>query len=87
MRFISEGVGNNPFSGVLKGADYGYIRLSSATKPDSKTPLTAGFGLKFLRDGVDSANLVAMLGVDGQPGNWNFFANSFTTTIGSSDNL
>jgi len=38
-------------------------------------------GLKFLRDGVDSSNLVAMFSVEGQPGNWNFFANDFTNHI------
>lgn len=37
-------------------------------------------GLKFLRDGVDSANLVAMFSVDGQP-SWNFFENDWTTII------
>tara|TARA_B110000305_G_C18793459_1_gene339396 strand:+ start:202 stop:339 length:138 start_codon:yes stop_codon:yes gene_type:complete len=38
-------------------------------------------GLKFLRDGQDSANLVSMFGLDGQPGNWNFFAHDFTNHI------
>jgi hypothetical protein len=38
-------------------------------------------GLKFVRDGQDSANLVAMYGVDGQPNNWNFFGNDFTNHI------
>ena len=35
-----------------------------------------------MRDGVDSANLVSMWSVDGQPGDWNFFANEFFTHIG-----
>ena len=38
-------------------------------------------GLKFLRDGIDSANLVAMYSVNGQD-SWNFFKNDFTTNIG-----
>lgn len=38
-------------------------------------------GLKFLRDGQDSANLVAMFGVDGQPNDWNFFSNEFKNWI------
>ena len=37
-------------------------------------------GLKFLRDGVDSANLVAMYSVDGQE-SWNFFKNDFSNHI------
>jgi len=40
-------------------------------------------GLKFLRNGMDSANLVAMYSVNGQPDEWNFFANDFTNHIGA----
>ena len=71
------------FSGLFShGADYGIIRFSSAAKPvEASQPLAPGFGLKFLRNGIDSANLVAMLGVDGQPGEWDFFANDFTNHI------
>lgn len=38
-------------------------------------------GLKFLRDGQDSANLVAMFGVNGTPDDWNFFSKDFYTHI------
>lgn len=78
-------VAGNQFTGVLRGADYGLIRLSSAAKPSADKPLGPGMGLKFLRDGIDSANLVAMFSVDGQPGDWDFFSHDFTTTIGPSD--
>jgi hypothetical protein len=37
-------------------------------------------GLKFLRDGMDSASLVAMYSVDGQD-SWNFFKNDFSNHI------
>ena len=36
---------------------------------------------------MDSANLVAMYSVNGQPGNWNFFANKFTTIIGAASSV
>jgi hypothetical protein len=39
-----------------------------------------GFGLKFLRDGMDSANLVAMNSVEGTT-YWNFFELDFSTHI------
>ena len=39
-----------------------------------------GMGVKFLRDGVDSANFVAMFGVDGQE-TLNFFANDWSNHI------
>lgn len=74
-------VSGSPYTGIFKGANLGLIRLSSATQPTPDGKLGPGMGLKFLRDGIDSANLVAMYRVDGQPGDWNFFANSFETTI------
>lgn len=42
-------------------------------------------GLKFLRNGIDSANLVSMYAIDGQPNDWNFFSNSFFNHIGAPD--
>jgi len=76
-----EQSGEHPFTGVFAGADTGVIRMSAAAKPDpSSQPLAPGIGLKFLRDGVDSASLVSMYSVDGQP-SWNFFANDFTNHI------
>jgi len=52
------------------------VRLSSAAQPtaDGKQPLTPGMGLKFLRNGIDSANLVSMNSVNGQQDDWNFFS-------------
>ena len=58
-----------------------FSRLSLALEPDTEKLNTApGMGLKFLRDGVDSANLVAMYSVDGQE-SWNFFKNDFSNHI------
>lgn len=59
------------------------MRLSSAAQPtaDGKQPLTPGMGLKFLRDGIDSANLVSMNNVNGQQDDWNFFSEDFSTHI------
>ncbi len=73
--------GNHPYTGMFKGADTGYIRMSIAKPEDTKTPnLAPGMGVKLLRDGVDSANFVAMYGVDGQD-SLNWFANDFTNHI------
>ena len=75
--------GNHPFTGIFQGADKGIVRLSSAAKPEkgTKAPLGPGMGLKFLRDGMDSANLVAMYSVNGQPSEWNFFEHEFKNHI------
>jgi hypothetical protein len=84
-------VANNGYTGIFgKGGDFGYIRLSCAQKPDSSKNTAAGatanfipgLSLKFLRNGMPSANLVAMFSVNGQP-SWNFFANDFSTHIGA----
>eukprot|EP00347_Sterkiella_histriomuscorum_P015747 403355834 len=77
------------YTGIFKsGSDHGIIRLSAAKQPDyTKTKATEaldnfmpGFGLKFLRDGVSSGNLVAMYGVDGAE-SWNFFKMDFSNHI------
>ena len=82
-------LGGHDYSGIFKGAQHGlarwvsvssttsacFPRLSLALEPDtSKLNTAPGMGLKFLRDGMDSANLVAMYSVDGQE-SWNFFKN------------
>jgi len=57
------------------------VRASLAKAPSKKKKETApGIGLKFVRDGVDSANLVSMYKTQGQP-TWNFFANDFSNNI------
>jgi hypothetical protein len=60
--------GQHDFTGIFKGANYGLVRFSSAAQPSVKKggqPLAPGLGLKFLRDGMDSSNLVAMFSVEG----------------------
>merc|ERR1711970_383676 len=77
-----ENLGDHSYTGVFEGATQGIVRFSLAKEPDTNALNTApGMGLKFLRDGMDSANLVAMFGVEGQE-SWNFFKNDFTNHIG-----
>ena len=74
-------LGGHPYTGIFQGASQGIARLSLAQEPSPPALNTApGMGLKFLRDGVDSANLVAMYDVAGQE-SWNFFKNIFTNHI------
>ena len=75
--------GNHPYTGIFKGGDTGYVRMSSAAPVDTKTPnMKPGMGVKFLRDGADSANFVAMYGVDGQE-SLNFFEHDWSNHIPS----
>lgn len=78
------------YTGIFEGAEYGYIRMSCAKEPTTDKPAAGNFipgiGLKFLRDGVHSADLVAMYSVNGQE-NWNFFSNNFTNHIGAASGV
>jgi len=79
---------NQPYTGIFTGCDNVLLRISLAKSPDtSKTSAagaqdnyTPGFGIKFLRDNVPSANLIAMYSVNGQS-SWNYFANDFSNHI------
>ena len=84
----------SPYTGIFKGCKNVILRLSAAKEPDTTktTPegaesnFTPGFGIKFLRDSMPSANLVAMFSVDGQP-SWNFFKNDFSNHVPAPDGL
>jgi hypothetical protein len=66
----------SPYTGVFEGVSNGLIRISTAKqanpKKEAKGNFLPGMGIKLLRDGVPSANLVAMLSVEGQD-SWNIF--------------
>ena len=49
--------GDHLYTGIFKGGDSGIIRFSTGNPPGST--LNPSIALKFLRDGVDSANFVA----------------------------
>ena len=76
-----QNLGGHPYTGIFKGANYGFTRWSSAAPASYKNPsIRPGMGVKFLRSGVQSANFVAMYSVDGQDV-LNWFANDFTSQI------
>ena len=76
-----KSIGNHPYTGIFTGATQGYTRMSIAAEPNEKELQTIpGIGVKFLRDGMDSANFVAMYALDGQE-SWNFFKNDFSNHI------
>lgn len=76
-----ESNGQHPFTGLFQGAEAGIVRLSSAKQP-GKGGMTPGMGIKFLRDGRESANLVAMYSLGGQPcEETNFFEHVWSNHI------
>jgi len=71
---------DNPYTGIFAtGSDKAFVRFSKATDSD---PLAPGMGVKFLRDGIDSGNFVAMYSVGGQESN-NFFENDWHNHVPS----
>ena len=57
---------DTPYTGIFRGAKHGIMRISETTAVTPEVPKTApGFGIKFLRDGMYSANSVAMFSFDG----------------------
>jgi hypothetical protein len=73
-------VGSHPYTGVFKGVDNLLIRFSSAKPVEANENMTPGISLKFLRDGVKSANLMAMYSLSGQK-SMNFFAHDLTNHV------
>ena len=72
-KFISNG--NHSFTGIFTGGDFGFCRASSAAKPTATAPLVPGMSLKFMRDGVKSADTVTAYGINGLPDrDFNFFS-------------
>jgi len=73
--------GDHGYTGMFEGAKNCYARLSFAKEPNvKKANTTPGMGVKCLRDGMDSANFVAMYSIDGHE-SWDFFAVDFTNHI------
>jgi len=69
----------HPFTGLFAESTHGMLRLSLAIDL-SLGPFTPGIGVKLLRDGMPSANFVAMNNVDGQESG-NFFETDFSNHI------
>ena len=84
--------GNHKYTGIFEGGDAGLIRLSSTIKVvppgvDAEAPfenlpgvMAPAIAVKFLRDGVDSANTFGALSLEGQSG-YNFFEEEIATII------
>lgn len=83
-----ENVGDHPYTGIFRsGADFGVMRISEVSRTDPEVPRTSpGFGVKWLRDGMPSANGTAMFSFAGQP-SFNFLANSWTTHLAEPQNV
>jgi hypothetical protein len=68
-----------PYTGLFQGG-VGVARLSLARDPGNNA-FTPGIAIKLLADGQPSGNILAMLSIDGQGTNFDFFANTFSNVI------
>lgn len=84
-------LGGHSYTGIFEGADTGYVRLSTQRpvitpeerETDDQLVMMSTMALKFLRDGVDSANSVANQNLGGQA-SYNYFdAPLFTNLMDS----
>lgn len=74
---------DSPFTGVLQpGTQSGLMRVGSATSLSEPVlpKIFPGFGIKFLRSGVRSADWVNLRSI-GDSGSWNFFESEFSTKV------
>ncbi|KAL6068405.1 hypothetical protein QOT17_008215 [Balamuthia mandrillaris] len=80
--FVWKSTGNHSYTGIFQGADKCMIRLSLAKEEDffSEFPMAPGMAIKCLRDGIKSANVMAMFSLLGQ-NNTNFFSHDFTNHV------
>jgi len=77
---------NSPFSGLFQGAPCGFLRLSLTADP-AKNEYNPGLAWKAFVNGKPSANISALVSLDGQGENFNFFANEFSNIVPASDKL
>lgn len=77
---------DTPYTGMFRGAKEGVMRISETTETVPQEAKTApGAGFKFPRDGMYSANIVAMFSLDGQD-SFNFFKNRWVTIMSEFNN-
>ncbi len=78
VKFISK---SNSYTGIFSGAECGLIRLSVTYKPSGSKAVAPGLALKIFRDKVSSANISALVSIDGQYKDFNIFKNSMSNIV------
>lgn len=72
---------SSKYTGVFEGAECALLRLSLTYKVTSSKPVAPGLALKILRDGAPSANVSALVSLNGQGKNYNFFQNPMSNIV------
>lgn len=69
------------YTGIFEGADCALLRLSLTYKVSGSKPVAPGLALKVLRDGVPSANISALVSLNGQGKDYNFFRHPMSNIV------
>lgn len=73
--------GNHSYTGVFEGTDCALIRLSLTYKVTGSRPVAPGLALKVLRTDQPSANVSALVALNGQGKDFNFFKNPMSNIV------
>lgn len=75
------------YTGVFKGAECALLRLSLTYKVTKGKPVAPGLALKVLRDNAPSANISALVSLNGQGKDFNFFRNPMSNIVPEGDGI
>jgi len=75
------------YTGIFQGADSAFLRLSLTYKVTGSRPVAPGLALKVLRDGTYSANISALVSLNGQEKDHNFFQHPMSNIVPIGDGL
>lgn len=75
---------NSIYTGIFQGADCALLRLSLTYKVKGPRPVAPGLALKVLRDKTHSANISALVSLEGQDKDFNFFKNPMSNIVPAS---
>lgn len=78
IKFVSTV--NTPFTGLFKGVDHGFLRISVTGNPADRG-VAPGLAIKFLVDGRPSGNFSALVALTGQGKNYNLFSNEYSNIV------
>lgn len=78
IKFVAAS--DTPFTGLWKGSNFGLIRLSVTADPAARG-FAPGLAIKFLIDNIPSANFSALVSLEGQGDNYNFFTHEFSNIV------
>jgi hypothetical protein len=75
-------VAGSRYTGLLQtGAECALLRISLTYRPTGSRPVAPGLAFKIFRDGNPSTNISALVSLDGQGDDYNFFKNPMSNIV------